>query len=248
MSVWYEELFDDRYLDFYEGLISVAPAEAEAAFIDRALALDPGSRILDLGCGFGRHSVALARLGHRVTGLDLSARLLEHAAALAKSCDVEVTWLRRDLRDLHELGPFDACVCLYTVFGYFDDAANEGVVRAVRERLVAGGRFLLDVSNPLSRLRAWSAEHWRETPSGVARESGRYEARTGHLVSERTLFRQDGTRVDLPTSVVRLYAPSEVARLFSDAGLEVEQVYGALGDEPFHWQRSEKQVWVARRA
>jgi methylase of polypeptide subunit release factors len=90
MPAWYEELFDDRYLEFYRGQIAVAPSDREAEFLDRALALEPGSRILDLGCGFGRHSVALARLGHRVTGLDLSARLLEHADALARSHQVNV--------------------------------------------------------------------------------------------------------------------------------------------------------------
>ncbi len=247
MPFWYEELFDDCYLDFHGGLVAVAPSDRDAEFVDCALALAPGSRVLDLGCGFGRHSVALARLGHHVTGLDLSARLLEHASGLAARCGVSVEWVRRDMRDLAGLGPFDACVCLYTVLGYFDDADNERVVRAVRDVLRPGGALLLDVSNPLSLLRGWQARHWREHAGGVARESSRYDAVTGRLVSERTLFRSDGARVDLPTSVVRMYAPSETARLLRDAGLEVGQLYGALADEPFRWDASDKQVWLARR-
>jgi len=245
---WYEDLFDDRYLEFYAGWVQVAPADAEAAFIDRALALEPGSRVLDLGCGFGRHAVALARLGHRVTGLDLSEPLLTHARALARQHELEISWLRRDMRDLGGLGPFDACVCLYTVLGYFDDDENARVVRGIRDLLEPDGRLLLDVSNPLSRLRSWPSERWRETPAGVARETSRYEALTGRVTSERTLFRKDGTRMDLPDSVVRMYTPSEVARLLADAALEVEQVYGALADEPFAWERCDKQVWVASKA
>jgi SAM-dependent methyltransferase len=151
------------------------------------------------------------------------------------------------MRDLKGLGPFDACVCLYTVLGYFDDAENERVVRAVREALRPGGALLLDLSNPLMGLRAWQARHWREHAGGVAREQSRYDAVTGRLISERTLFRKDGARVDLPTSVVRMYAPSEAARLLRDAGFEVEQLYGALADEPFRWDACDKQVWVARR-
>ena len=151
------------------------------------------------------------------------------------------------MRELEVLGPFDACVCLYTVLGYFDDEDNERVIRAVHDALRPGGRLALDVSNPLAHDRGWPGVRWRECAHGIARESGRYDAVSGRLVSERTLFRKDGTREDLPVSVVRLYVPSEMARLLSGAGLEVEQLYGALADEPFQWDRSPKQVWIARR-
>ncbi len=248
MGEWFEDLFDDRYLEFYEGDVAVAPAEGEARFLDRALALDPGSRILDLGCGFGRHAVALARLGHRVTGVDLSARLLEHATVLAQSTGVEVSFERRDMRKLDGLGPFDACVCLYTVLGYFDDADNERVVRGVRDVLAPGGQFVLDLTNPLAAMRSWPGDRWRELPSVVTRETTRYDAVTGHVISERMFFRSDGTRVQLPTSSVRMYAPSEAARLLRDAGFEIDQLYGTLGDEPFRWDRSPKQVWIARKS
>lgn len=247
MAEWYEELFDDRYLAFYEGLVAVAPADIEAEFIDQALALEPGSRVLDLGCGFGRHAVALARLGHRVTGVDLSARLLEHADALARELALDVTWVRRDMRELDGLGPFDACVCLYTVLGYFNDAGNARVLSGVRDVLAPGGRLVLDLSNPLAVLGGAVGRLWRETPAGVARESARYEPVEGRLVSERTLFRSDGTRVELPVSSVRLYAPSEIARLLDAAGFDMEQLHGALRDEAFDWAHSIKQVWVARR-
>jgi SAM-dependent methyltransferase len=247
MTAWYEELFDDRYLDFHEGVVTLAPSEREATFLDRALALPEHARVLDLGCGFGRHSVALAMLGHTVTGVDLSPRLFEHAAAMASREGVTVEWVRRDMRDLSGLGPFDACVCLYTALGYFDDAGNEAVVRGVREALDPGGVFVLDVANPLAGQRGYEGKVWREHDGGVSREASRYDAVTGRLWTERTIFARDGRRVELPPSDVRLYTPSEVARLLRDAGFEVEQLYGALADVPFRWQACDKQVWVARK-
>ena len=247
MSAWWEELFDQRYLDFYDGLLPVREAAADAAFLDRALALRAGARILDLGCGFGRHSVPLATRGYRVTGIDLSEPMLTLARRLAERAGAPVDWQRRDMRDLHGLGPLDACICLYTVLGYFDDEGNARVVRGVHDVLRPGGRLVLDLTNPLALMPHWPGLSWRENASGIVRETSEYDPLTARLTSRRTIFGKDGRSRELPATVVRMYAQNETARLLEDAGFEVEQVYGALRDKPFRWNRSPQQVWVAAR-
>ena len=248
MASWWQELFDDRYLRFYHGLLPLREATADAGFVDRALALRPGSRILDLGCGFGRHAVPLARLGHRVTGVELSGRMLEHARELAAAAAVEVDWQQRDMRDLDGLGPFDACLCLYTVLGYFDDATNHAVVRSVHDLLRPRGRSLLDLTNPLALLPHWPSRNRRETPFGLAVERSTYDPLTGRLTTQRVLQARGGNREELPVTVVRMYAPHETRGMLEAAGFEIEQVYGGLRDRPFRWNRSTQQVWVGRRS
>jgi SAM-dependent methyltransferase len=245
MAEWYETLFDERYLEFYEGRLAQAAAEVDADFVDRALALGRGGRILDLGCGFGRHAAALAARGYRLTGVDLSQPMLERAALLAQKCGVTLELVRRDMRDLGGLGPFEACVSLYTVIGYFDDGGNESVVRGVHDILLPGGKLLLDLTNPLAMMRSWPTTVWRETPTGITRETSRYDPMTARLEAERTIFRHDGRRERLPTSSVRMYAPHEVAGMLNEAGFTVERIYGALSDKPFRWNRSLRQVWIA---
>jgi 2-polyprenyl-3-methyl-5-hydroxy-6-metoxy-1,4-benzoquinol methylase len=247
MPAWYETLFDARYLRFYPELLELDVAEREAAFIDRALALAPGATILDLGCGFGRHSVALAKLGFRVTGVDLSQPMLNAAAKLAGERAVTVSWVRRDLRDLAGLGSFAACVCLYTVLGYFDDEANEAVVASIHGLLSPGAPLLVDVSNPLALLPHLPHETWREGPYGVRLERTRYDAISGRAISDRMLVSAEGAKEELPESSVRLYTPSELRRMLERAGFELEAAYGALGDEPFVSLRSQKLVLLARR-
>lgn len=247
MTEWYETLFDERYLEFYEGLFAPATAEADADFVDRALALERGGRILDLGCGFGRHAVPLAARGYRLTGVDLSQTLLEHAARLAGDRGVELELIRRDMRDLEGLGPFEACVSLYTVLGYFDDRDNESVVRGVHDVLVPGGRFLLDLTNPLAMMKAWPTTSWRETRKNITRETSSYDPMTARLKAERTIFHSDGRREHLPASFVRMYAPHEVSGILQKAGFAVEGVHGALSDRPFRWKRSLRQVWIASK-
>jgi SAM-dependent methyltransferase len=207
---WYESLFDERYLTFYEELFDTSVAARDVAFAEQALATSPGARWLELGCGFGRHAVEIARRGYEVVGLDRSTSMLRLGARLADEAGVTVRWEPRDLRDTSGLGPFDVCTCLYTAWGYFDDRENEAALRAVREALRQGGLLMLDVTNPIPLLARWPTEIWKEISTGVRRETSRYDAMTARVTTERVLFLAQGGRLELPASVVRMYAPHEV--------------------------------------
>lgn len=245
---WYERLFDEGYLLLFENVLrAFSDADRDAAFVDRALALPPQAQVLDLGCGFGRHAIALAQRGYRVTGVDLSPQLLRIGEETARSVGAQIQWMRRDMRELDGLGPFDACVCLYTVFGYFDDEVNAQVIRGIHDVLAPGARLMLDVFNPLALLPRVNDNVWRETPHGVVREVRQYDALTGQLSTDRTLFGSNGTRFDFPTSRVRMYAPYEVGKLLRGAGFEIDQLYGGLEDRPLQWNASSTQVFVAHR-
>jgi SAM-dependent methyltransferase len=244
MTAWYEELFDERYLAFYPVLRQEPVSPGEARFVMEALALEPGHRVLDLGCGTGRHSVALATEGLEVTGLDLSPALLDRARATADSAGVEVTWLQRDMRDLSDLGPFDACASLYTAFGFFGDDEDQEVLYEVAAALAPGGRFLLDLTNFLGYLCDLPREAWSEGDHAVLREQNEYEAHSGGLVTRRTAFLKEGGRLDLPDSWVRAYLPHELLRMLRRAGLRVERILGALEETPFAWERSPNQVYI----
>lgn len=244
---WYETFFDERYLDFYPGLRARPVAERDAAFVCAALSLAPGDRVLDLGCGTGRHSVALAERGLTVTGLDLSPALLAHARETAAERGVEVTWLERDMRDLDDLGPFDAVVSLFTAFGLLGDDEDQEVLHQVRAALRPGGQLLLDLTNFAGYLKRFSPLVWRDAERAVLHERHAYEAETGTLVTARVGYFKRGGSFELPTSRVRAYLPHELRAMLRRAGLAVEQVYGALSDVRYDWANSPNQVYRCRR-
>ena len=95
---WFEGFFDEDYLRFAADRYPPEATAAEVEFLVEALALEPGTRVLDLACGHGRHSVELARRGCAVTGVDLSEPSLELAAARAAEAGVEVRFERADMR------------------------------------------------------------------------------------------------------------------------------------------------------
>jgi len=120
----------------------------------RLLALPPGASLVDLGCGRGRHTIPLSLKGFRVTGVDLSDVMLNLARERASRERATVEWVREDMRTFIRPGAFDACLSLFTSFGYFCDEENQGVLTNMARSLKESGVFLLDLRNARKGLSA----------------------------------------------------------------------------------------------
>ena len=143
MTEWFERWFGEEYLRAYAHRDD-EDAERLVGLLDTLGVAGAGQRVLDLACGPGRHTAALARRGARVVGLDLSRVLL--LAAREAGADRLV---RADMRSLpFRDAAFDAVLNLFTSFGYFtEDVEHETVLREVARALRPGGRFVLDFLN-----------------------------------------------------------------------------------------------------
>jgi len=153
---WYDGFFGADYLRIFAPVLPDERTAAEVNAVVERLGLEPGARLLDLCCGQGRHVVPLTRLGYRVTGLDLSRRLLEGAAGLAAGQGQRVGLVEGDMRRLPFAdASFDAVLNLFNAFGYLeDDAQDELVLGEVARVLRPGGRFLQELANREALVRA----------------------------------------------------------------------------------------------
>jgi SAM-dependent methyltransferase len=113
----------------------------------------PFARVLDLGCGPGRHSIPLAKQGAQVTGVDRSPFLLEKARSRAEFEKLNIEWVQADMRSFIRPGEFDLVINLFTSFGYFGDVEEDlTVLRNVFRSLAPGGFFIIDVMGKKSSL------------------------------------------------------------------------------------------------
>ena len=142
---WFESWFDTPYYHaLYRRHDDGEAARFVAALVER-LGPPRGARMLDLGCGAGRHARQLAALGFRVTGIDLSANSLREAKRFEGPM---LRFQRRDMREPFGAGEYDYLFSFFTSFGYFDGAAeNLRVVANMANALRPGGRLVLDYLN-----------------------------------------------------------------------------------------------------
>ena len=235
---WYAARFDGEYLDVY--------AHRDAAEAERAThaLLEPlglaGRRVLDLGCGAGRYTLALQRRGAIAVGLDLSASLL--AAAGAAGVERRV---RADMRRLPFVEAcFDLAVNMFTSFGYFATADEDRMVLSEIARVLrSGGTLILDTFN-VTRVRSTLvAESQRRVGEWDVHERRWLE---GDCIVKAIALRRAGVE-RYAEERVRLWADDALAAALAAAGLEIEALAGDYDAAPFDAATSPRRIVRARR-
>jgi len=253
---WYVTLFERDWHDLLApggSRSAVDPASyaeqtaGEVEFVTRALDLPPGSPVLDLCCGWGRHTVRLAQRGYRMTGLDLSPYHIELANDAAREAAVEVRWLEGDMRRIPcPDASFDAVINLFTSFGYFDDAENQRVLEEVARVLAPGGRFIVDLINRDCLMRVFRETDWSEEADGrLVLERRRWAPDTGRVHAEWTIIDRDGQR-RVHVHDERIYSLQELELRLALAGLRIRQAFGSLEGDPLR-RESRRLVVLAEK-
>jgi SAM-dependent methyltransferase len=136
--------YSGLWFETFLATVDPLQTEKELAFLETHLPLDQYPRVVDLGCGAGRHATPLAQRGYRVVGIDEN----DVALRTARTQSQDVVYRRLDMRQLGTLQlTVDAVVNLWQSFGQFDDATNLDLLRQIHETLRPKGRLVLDIYN-----------------------------------------------------------------------------------------------------
>jgi SAM-dependent methyltransferase len=227
-----EKFFSGIIVECWRNIMPEEVTEQEADFLQQQLKLAPGARVLDVPCGTGRHSCALAARGFQVTGVDLSSTCLSEARALAAKKALSVTWEHRDMSDLPWNDTFDAAFAMGNSLGYADDDHDARFLRAAARTLKPGGRFVLDYPAVAEALMpVYQPRTWMPVGDMFFLREGRYNHLAGRIETEYTLIR--GDKVEKKPWTQRVYTYLEVGRLLAAAGFSDVQGYASRALEPF---------------
>jgi cyclopropane fatty-acyl-phospholipid synthase-like methyltransferase len=243
MKDWYRDLDDRLWL-----LADEMPPE-QARFIKRALGLRKGQRVLDVPCGAGRTSLALAKLGVEVTGVDLRSKFTNRAKRRFRKEGLSGTFLVGDMRELDFDGEFHGVVNWFSSFGYFSETQNLDVLRRFARAVRPGGRVLIHQVNREYTLRHFYKETRQTLRQARRRGPGtlvirrRWHPKSEYFQSTWTL-EVKGQRRSYQVWQ-RAYTPKQFRALFTRAGLRVEAVYGSTQCEAY--RRSSRSLFIAGR-
>jgi SAM-dependent methyltransferase len=207
-------------------------ATEEADKTVRLLQITPGTHVLDLGCGVGRHSLALARRGFKVTGIDRTKIYLQQARSQANKEKLDVEFIHSDMRAFCRPAAFDVVINLFTTFGYFEDIADDRrVVKNVYESLKPGGAFIMDTHGKETLARVFQKHIWNEN-EGIIVLQEQAISQNWSWMQSRWIMLKGNERIENIISH-RLYAASELAALFTGNGFSWVDIFGDLDGNPY---------------
>jgi SAM-dependent methyltransferase len=229
----WEEFFDGHAPAYMDNVFTKNTLR-EVDFIIEELNLPLGCRILDVGCGTGRHAIEFTRRGYKVTGVDISSGMLAEAEKAARKAGVEVVWVRTDATKFTLPSLFDAALCLcegaFCLLTLDDDPLEHdlSILRNIYAALKPGARLIMTTLNGCRMIRQYTQE----------------DVKNG-LFDPVTIIETHPAEYRLPEtkrSVVvreRGYIGSELSTLFRLAGFEVEHVWGGTAG---NWRRRQVEL------
>lgn len=221
--------------------------DADLNLVRKILRPEGNERILDVGCGEGRHSMALAELGYSVVGVDISAELID-LAIQGTDEDLHAAYLRADLRELPFEDEFDIVLSFDGAIGYLeDDAENYRAFERIAHALRAGGRVLFRLPSLV-----YGEAHLPEKSWEVEGEFA--ELITRHWDTAERYMEGEIEPIELtcyyrPGAIEfrqRLYAVDELRDIFRSLEMELAGVFDLEGN-PSHPGRDEFEIVVLAR-
>lgn len=244
MKLWFEDWFEsDEYLKVYQHRNS-EEAEILISFILNQINLPAKAKILDLGCGAGRHALLLAKRGFEVTGVDQSAKLLSVAADEAQKNGLHATFIRDDIRTVQFQEKFNLILNVFTSFGYFEnDEDNFSLFSNVESLLLEDGVFVFDFLNA-EYVRQNLTLYSKSEIEGLVIEQRR-KIESNSVIKEIALH-QNGNVKTFRESV-RLYSKDELTDAVDKNNLLVEMVFGSYAGESFDEKSSSRLILLCKK-
>jgi cyclopropane fatty-acyl-phospholipid synthase-like methyltransferase len=216
------QYFFDQTAPFYNDQAYAKSWREEVDFMEEVFNLPTGSRLLDVGCGTGRHAVELARRGYQVTGLDFSTGMLNEARKAATQAGVTVEWIQCDAAQYQATQCFDGAICMleaaFALFVAGQDPVEKdfAILRNIQAALKPGARFMLNAPNGYRMIRLFTQEDVI---------SGMFDPMTMVNLAECTWETADGQEQTV-VARFRNYLPPEVALYLRLSGFAVEHIWG----------------------
>ncbi|MGA2915540.1 MAG: class I SAM-dependent methyltransferase [Sedimentisphaerales bacterium] len=218
---------------------------SEVEQLIRLCGIRKGTKVLDLCCGQGRHSLELARRGYNVTGVDLTEEYLAKARRKAKAEGLNIQFIRDDMRRFCLLDYFDAAINMFTAFGYFENPAEDRRVLANLYRsLRKGGTLIIDVIGKEILARIFREREWYEENGRIFLQEHKIR-RDWSWVDNRWILFENGKRKEFRFGH-RIYSAAELTGLLKDCGFKSVEIFGDLAGADYD-HNAKRLIAVAKK-
>lgn len=208
----------------------VEDTENQVAFIIKTLCLTGKERILDLACGYGRHSLSFAQKGFSVTGVDITREYIDDAIKAAKANSLIAEFINADIRDVYFENEFDVVLNLADgAIGYLEnDEENLKIFDVISRALKSGGKHFMDVCNADHAEHFFPKKWWESGEKVLALAQFEWDKETRRMLygGWDIPFGLSAQKPEIITGdPTRLYSTSELESIFQQRKMKIIKTF-----------------------
>jgi len=225
--------FDGYYKDIWRTLIPAGLTVKETDFILQYFNLQPGNNVLDLMCGYGRHTIALGKMGISVTAVDNLPDYIKEINDTAEKEYLPVKTFQGDIIHFHTTDIFDLALCMGNSLNFFNAADTVSLLSTVAKNLKEKGRILINTwSLAEIAIKSFTANSWSTIAGMKFLTSSKYLFHPTRIESESIIIAPDGT-TETKTAIDYIYSVSEMESMLKESGFAMKEIYSIPGRKKF---------------
>ena len=217
--------FEGTYKEAWKGLIPSGLTEAEVDFIIDVAALGKDDKVLDLMCGYGRHSLELARKGIQVTAVDNLKAYIDEINLQATTDGLPVQAFHADILNFEPAEQYKAAICMGNSFAFFAEQDAVSILRNISAHLNSDGILIIN-SWMIAEIaiRHFKEKDWHYAGEYKCLLDYRYCFHPSRIESEQTIISSEGF-IETVKGVDYIFTLDELERMFNNAGLRTRALY-----------------------
>ncbi|MBC7948716.1 MAG: class I SAM-dependent methyltransferase [Chitinophagaceae bacterium] len=233
MSNINDSYFDGYYKEIWKAIIPEELTPKETDFMLQYFNLKPGDNVLDIMCGYGRHSIKLAEKGLNVTAVDNLAEYITEIQEVAESRKLPLTAIQANILDFPLKDKYDLVICMGNSLNFFDPKDTLSLLARIAGSLKQGGHLLVNTWS-LTEIAAKSfiAKTWSDVGDIKFISESKYLFFPTRIETDSIMLSLDGS-MEKKKAIDYIFSIAEMDTMLSEAGLILKEVYSIPGRKKF---------------
>lgn len=228
-----DTFFDGYYKQIWKTVIPEELTIKEIDFILSYFKLAEGSEVLDLMCGYGRHSIALARKGITVTAVDNLGDYIDEIQQTVQNENLPITAIKADIGNYKSGAIFDLAICMGNSLQFFDEAGVTKILTNTAAQLKQGGHLLINSwSITEIAVKSFQGKSWSEVGTFKFLTDAKYLFHPSRMEIVSTIIAPDGTSEE-KLAIDYIYSINEMETMLKKAGFQLTEIYSIPGRKKF---------------
>ena len=225
--------FDGFYKQIWRSIIPDELTGKEVDFMIPYFNLQAGSKVLDLMCGYGRHTLALAKKGVAVTAIDNLGDYIDEIQETVDKEQLPVKAIKADVINYKIAGDFDLAICMGNSLQFFNEAEITELLSNIAAHLKKGGHLLINTwSIAEIVMKIFKEKSWSQVEDLKFLTDSKYLFQPTRIEVESTIVSPDGT-TEVKKGIDYIYSINEMEAMLKIAGFALKEIYSIPGRKKF---------------